>query len=351
MNSLSPAYALKQMRAEHLDWHGARLSFLAHVLPALCKVKTVNLAEPATALNGRVKPEFHYQRLQRFVRDCELNFPQLARWVVKLMPLGDAPWDLTLDRTHRRFGQHEINILMLGIAYRGIAIPLLWTVLANAGHSHTAERIALMERFPALFGREKIAAVLADREVVGQARFNDLQRQQMAFRIRIKHNTLIPHCWNKPLRARVLFRALHPGEPPVLFGRRPVWGCFLHVVALRLADGELLIVVTPDTPVQAPADDGRRWAIETLFGCLKSRGFRFEDTHLTHPARLSKLIALLALALVWAYRVGEVHRQAQPIPLKKLSSAPSSRCFDTASTASVSSCSISSIRSMPFSTS
>jgi hypothetical protein len=213
MNSLSPAYALKQMRAEHLDWHGARLSFLAHVLPALCKVKTVNLAEPATALNGRVKPEFHYQRLQRFVRDCELNFPQLARWVVKLMPLGDAPWDLTLDRTHRRFGQHEINILMLGIAYRGIAIPLLWTVLANAGHSHTAERIALMERFPALFGREKIAAVLADREVVGQARFNDLQRQQMAFRIRIKHNTLIPHCWNKPLRARVLFRALHPGEP------------------------------------------------------------------------------------------------------------------------------------------
>jgi len=274
MKSLPPQYALKQALSEHLDWHGARVSFLAHFIIALFRVKTVNLAELATAFNGRVKPESSYKRLQRFLRGFELNFPQLARLVVKLMALDEGPWYLTLDRTNWRFGKHEINILMLGIAYRGVAIPLLWTLLPKAGNSNTAERIALMERFLALFGRKRIAALLADREFVGQAWFEYLQRQDIAFRIRIKHNTLIPNRWNNMLRASVLFSSLQPGEHHVLAGRRPVWGCFVRILALRLENRELLILVTTDTPEQALPDYARRWEIETLFGCLKSRGFR-----------------------------------------------------------------------------
>jgi hypothetical protein len=267
MKSPSPQYAWKQVLSEQLDWHGARVSFLAPFIIALFKVKTVNLAELATAFNGRVKPESSYKRLQRFLRGFELNFPHLARLVVKLMPLEEGPWYLTLDRTKWRFGQHEITLLMLGIAYRGVAIPLLWTWLPNAGNSHTAERIALMERFLALFGRERIAALLADREFVGHAWFSYLQRQQIAFRIRIKHHTLIPNRWNKPLRASVLFSALRPGEQQGLFGRCPVWGCFLHILALRLEDGERLILVTTDTPEQALADYARRWEIEIYQPC------------------------------------------------------------------------------------
>jgi hypothetical protein len=38
---------LKAALAEHLAWHGARLSFLAQFLLALFKVKSVNLAELA----------------------------------------------------------------------------------------------------------------------------------------------------------------------------------------------------------------------------------------------------------------------------------------------------------------
>lgn len=45
--------------------------------------------------------------------------------------------------------------------------------------------------------------------------------------------------------------------------------------------------------------------METLFGCRKRRGFNFEDTHLTDPQRLSKLMGLLALAFAWTDRTGE----------------------------------------------
>ena len=34
---------------------------------------------------------------------------------------------------------------------------------------------------------------------------------------------------------------------------------------------------------------GKRWQIETLFGCLKSKGFGFEETHITKPERIEKL--------------------------------------------------------------
>ena len=47
-------------------------------------------------------------------------------------------------------GKRNINILMLAIVYRGIAIPILWTLLNKRGNSDTKERIALIQRFIAI---------------------------------------------------------------------------------------------------------------------------------------------------------------------------------------------------------
>ena len=58
--------------------------------------------------------------------------------------------------------------------------------------------------------------------------------------------------------------------------------------------------------------------IETLFGCLKNRGFRLEETHVTDPQRLAKLLALLALSFSWAHLVGEWLAQAEPLRINKL---------------------------------
>ncbi|CAM0816742.1 transposase [Acinetobacter baumannii] len=54
---------------------------------------------------------------------------------------------LTLDRTNWKWGKRDINILMLAIVYRGIAIPIVWTLLNKRGNSDTKERIALIQRF------------------------------------------------------------------------------------------------------------------------------------------------------------------------------------------------------------
>jgi hypothetical protein len=217
-----------------------------------------------------------------------------------------------------------------------MAVPLFWSLLDKAGNSDTAERIALMERFLKVFGAAKVAALLADREFVGEEGFRWRQRQGLPFHQRLKRNTRVPNSWNRMMRLDQWFGSLRPGEAHQLVGRRPVWGCFVYLSALRLDDGDFRFIASSGAP-QAEALDAYadRWQVETLFGALKSRGFNLEETHLTDPKRLAKLMGLLALAFAWTYRTGELlHDGPSPIRPKKPCGAPSSHSSATDSTSS-----------------
>lgn len=50
---------------------------------------------------------------------------------------------------------------------------------------------------------------------------------------------------------------------------------------------------------------------------FKTRGFCLESTHFQDSERLSKLIALMTLALCWAVKTGEWLHQLNPIKVKK----------------------------------
>ena len=60
----------------------------------------------------------------------------------------------------------------------------------------------------------------------------------------------------------------------------------------------------------------RRWAIETLFQNLKSRGFELEETHLTEAGKTDGLFGVLALAAAWAVKTGELESVENPIEIK-----------------------------------
>lgn len=225
--------ALKAVLAEHLPWHGARLSFLAQFLLALLRVRSVSLAELATGFGGQAKVASHYQRLQRFFRSFEVGGDDLARLLVRLVPVGDGPWRLTMDRTNWQFGKTDINCLVLGIAHRGIALPVCWSVLDKAGNADTAERLALMERCLAVFGADPVAVLLADRECIGRDWFCWRQRQGIPFHQRLRRHTLVPNAGNRMMRLDKRCGSLKPGMCRCLPGRRPVWGCFVHLSALR----------------------------------------------------------------------------------------------------------------------
>jgi hypothetical protein len=138
----------------------------------------------------------------------------------------------------------------------------------------------------------------------------------LAFRLRIRSSDPIEHD-GKLLAARVIFAHLLPGQSQRLTGTYRVWGYPVAVEALRLEDGELLVVMAPPKAQDLVKDDALRWGIETLFGIFKTRGFCLESTHFTDDERLSKWFALLTLALCWAMRTGLWLHQWQPIEIKK----------------------------------
>jgi len=46
----------------------------------------------------------------------------------------------------------------------------------------------------------------------------------------------------------------------------------------------------------------RRWSIETLFAYLKTKGFGFEDTHMSDKKKIEAWMFILTLALVWTLK-------------------------------------------------
>jgi hypothetical protein len=179
---------LKKALQPHLNWHGARLSFLALFLLALLKVKQVNLSELAIGFGGLAQSESKYKRLQRFLRGFDLDYTVIARTVANWMQIPQ-PWVLSLDRTTWAFGRHCYNILTLGIVYEGVAFPVLWWMLNKKGNSNSDERVRLVEQFCHIFPAAQVGYLCGDREFVGQAWLRYLLLEpSMPFRLRPRLN-------------------------------------------------------------------------------------------------------------------------------------------------------------------
>jgi hypothetical protein len=221
-----------------------------------------------------------------------------------------------MDRTNWKWGKADINILTLGIVFKGIAIPIYWELLDKRGNSNTEERIALIQKFINRFGKSCVAGLLGDREFIGQEWFDWLIKEQIPFWMRIKDNLITTDSRGREIKVKALFRNLPLNHERSLYGKRSILGHELYIAGMRLLNGDYLIIATPDYPGAAISTYAYRWEIETLFSCLKGRGFNFEDTHMIDMQRVKKLMALLAIAFCWAHKTGEWCHEQKPITIK-----------------------------------
>ena len=295
-------------------WHQARVVLLAQFMMALVKVRSSNLTRLAQVFSGQAETASNYKRLQRFLRGFNLDYNQcaqvLAQW---FCPKGS--WVLCLDRTNWDFGVTKINFLVLAVAHNGIAIPLFWVLLPKKGNSNTAERQHLMNRFLSVFGVEKIAYLTADREFRGKQWLQYLIDEKIPFCLRIPNNTQV---WNKyksqKMKVSRLF-GLKQQERMSLNKARTIWGITVYLSCAMGPKGRV-IVASNDKPKTAIDRYSVRWSIETLFGCLKRRGFDLEKTHLRHSDRLEKLFFVLSFTFAWCFLLGIWLNELKPIKYK-----------------------------------
>lgn len=300
----------------------ARIRLMSMVIIALCKVQTVSFHKLALAFDNASTADSSLRRLQRFIAGFDLCSDLIARLIFSFLP-EKTGLKLVIDRTNWKFGEQNINIFMLGIAYRNVAFPLMFTMLDKKGNSNSEERIALVDRFIWLFGKECIDCIMADREFVGEKWIGYLNRERIRYYIRIRNNfkVLLPHK-GETIPVSWLFNRLGVGEsmhyPKIveINGRY----CYLSATLSRKRDEgpELLVIISFNRNEQSFLNYRERWQVETLFKSLKSSGFDIENTHLQDIRRIEKLLCMVMIAFVWCYKVGDyLDRHVKPIPIKK----------------------------------
>ena len=114
-----------------------------------------------------VTATLHCDGYSVFMADYKLDKDLIARLIFALLP-HEPPYSIAIDRTNWKFGQTNINILVLAIVYKGVAFPILFKLMPKRGNSHAKERIEIMNHYFRLFGKQSIQYLVADREFVGE---------------------------------------------------------------------------------------------------------------------------------------------------------------------------------------
>jgi len=109
-------------------WNLARVRFLAAFICSLCKLQTVCYVKLAQDLSANAKVESNLRRIQRFFSEFIVDRDLIAKLIFSMLPTR-PPYRLSLDRTNWKFGQTNINILMISVCYNGVGIPFIWLML------------------------------------------------------------------------------------------------------------------------------------------------------------------------------------------------------------------------------
>ena len=292
--------ALSKQLGMHVDLSKPRLETLSMLTVGMITARTVNLVHVADERGScAVDPASTYRRLQRFFQHVRLPGDWAAPMIAALAG-GAEKRTLVLDRTNWKIGATEVNILVLAVKTRHSQAPLMWSVLGKRGNSNAPERIALIERYIALFGQQSIAMLLADREFIGADWLNYLLQKDIPFTIRLREGMLVTTEEGREHSLASLLTSRR-GTKKVI-GTLTGLAAPLHIAAKSPATGQAVIVATNRPDHQALGTYRKRWAIESLFGNAKTRGLNFEDTRMTDPAKLHLLTAIVALAIAWAVR-------------------------------------------------
>ena len=138
------------------------------------------------------------------------------------------------------------------------------------------------------------------------------------FYIRIRENLIVSHK-GRELKAFWLFNNLpfnttHQIDKPILIGQHWVYLTGMKIINKK-GNVEFVIVATYQYNSETMQVYAKRWTIECFFKAIKTAGFNIEYTHLKDQKCLEKLLAVVAIAFVWVYLIGEYENQHKPIPV------------------------------------
>jgi hypothetical protein len=298
---------IEQLRQGLTDMRRTQIRSLAWMITGVYLSSHVHLSKVARHRPGPVKLDSKVQQLRRFLANPRIDvracYEPYARGVLRAASVGGRLRLLidVLELSAQR------QILLVALAYRRRALPLIWEVRRRTGVSDAQSHIDLLARLRPWLPPQVEIVVLGDGEFHSVDLMAWLHQQGWHFRLRLHADTwvqLADGTW-----AQLQDLAPQEGERRYLQGVVLTQSKRFGPVNLALCwkQGEeqpwYLGTDQPASYLTLRDYQVRMW-IEELFGDLQGSGFQLQLTRLRHPERLSRLILVLSLMYVCLLYLG-----------------------------------------------
>ncbi len=286
------------------------LTTLAALISGIVGSRQPHLPAIASKLPDRAKRESRVKRFQRWLTNPSITpehyFLPFATAV--LQQLAPGPLALVIDGSTVGRG---CLALVVSVVYRGRALPIAWLVVAQRkGHVDVGTHLALLAQVAALVPPATNVILLGDGEFDGPDLQAAVTQLGWHYVCRTAKNIQIQSAGEWLTLAEVYVPRGHWLGLPDVRMTSHAYGPVLAIVWWGREYREPLYLVTNlELVAEACWWYRKRFNIETFFSDQKSRGFHLHQSHLSDPARLTRLLLAACLAYLWIVSLGVVaHR-------------------------------------------
>lgn len=335
---MSPLYTkLQEIGGVLACLSGSKLKNILQLSCCILKTRSCNLQkcrDELSSVTGEqdLKQDTAYARLKRVFQTGLIDPALKAIFLFILYLLHPREQALlVVDRTDFQIGgRFWANLLVFGLVWKGVFIPLVWRDLGQRGNSSQQDRIQLLDRLLAWWKASGLELPLfcltADREFTGQDWLMDLEQRGLEYVIRIKSNLRFQVWHNGQLKdhgmslktlARYMMKYQRSKMEVILKGT-----IVTNVMRLPQEDPKdkepfVLLITNLEDWQLCQSIFRQRWPIECCFKHLKSNGFDLEDIHLEGKHKTELLFGMITLVYVLAVYQGNINGYEQQVKWKQ----------------------------------
>jgi hypothetical protein len=285
--------------------HPGQVITLAMMISGIVMSRNAQLSVMSSEIPSDAKEKSIEMRMRRWVKGeikVEAVYMPFARQILAAM--SHLPLMLVMDGSQVGRG---CMVLMVGVLYQKRALPIAWLVYkGKKGHASAERHIQALEKVLPMLPEGSTVVLLGDAEydttemiawVEKNTAWEYVLRTSPQIYIQTKEH-------NQPIRDYPLEKGQVLSLQGVGFTQTST--LTLNAIgwwASRYED-PIFLVTNIDNPYQACRYYRRRFRIETFFSDQKSRGFHIHKSHLSDPARLSRLLIAACLAYIWMIAQG-----------------------------------------------
>jgi hypothetical protein len=281
-----------------------RVRNMAWLLAGIFESKSVHLSKIASKIPGTAMLVSATRRLDRFLESPAFRVRDWYEPIVKglLAQRAGQVYRLIVDGSKVGFSH---QFLVIALAYRSRAIPLVWMwVRSSRGHSTPRRQLAMLNYIHSLLPVDASVLVLGDSEFGAVEVLKQLDQWGWKYVLRQKGSHLVRENDQSPWIS--LGSLLSKAGQSLWLGQRQLTQLHAYSVNVlahwKIGEKEPWLLATnlPSLRQALKAYERRMW-IEEMFGDLKDNGFDLESTHLRSVFKLHRLtfaVVLLFLELV-----------------------------------------------------